>query len=223
MARQARSWAGAGGLSWIGVCVASRSHDELRLRFVGGLMWWALVWRMLDWHLAMAEGGDGQPRERLAAADAVTLARFWLVPAVLGASRSRRGLPLLILLGGASDFLDGRLARASGRTRLGRDMDTTADLAFVTTGSISAHRRGGLTRLALVAVAVRHSVGVGVALVAVFGRARRPAIRARPWGALLRTGGLVACSAGARRSGSALVLVGCCVPPRSTAAHLSPA
>jgi len=34
---------------------------------------------MLDWHLGMAEGGDGRPRERLSPADAITLARFWLV------------------------------------------------------------------------------------------------------------------------------------------------
>jgi len=33
---------------------------------------------MLDWHLGMAEGGDG-PRELLSPADAITLARFWLV------------------------------------------------------------------------------------------------------------------------------------------------
>ena len=110
---------------------------------------------MLDWHLGMAEGGDGVARSRLAVADAVTLARFWLVPALPAAARSGAGLAL--------------------------------------------------------------------SLTAVFGRARRPAIRARPWGALLRVAGLALCAAGRERAGTPMLVAGCAVPPRSTAPQLSPA
>jgi phosphatidylglycerophosphate synthase len=178
---------------------------------------------MLDWHLGMAEGGDGEPRDRLARADAVTLARFWLVPSVPALARSPTGLPAVILIAGVTDWLDGALARRDGRTRLGRDLDTTADLAFLTTAALSARASGRITRLGFRALAGRYAIGVAVSLAAVFGRARRPAIRARPWGALLRTAGLAISTAGLARTGTAVLLCGCLVPPHSTAGHLSPA
>jgi phosphatidylglycerophosphate synthase len=178
---------------------------------------------MLDWHLGMAEGGDGRPRERLTAADAVTLARFWLVPAAPSAARSHVGLPLLIAAGGLSDWLDGVLARRAGRTRLGRDLDTTADLAFVLAIATAARRAGRLDRTGFWLLAGRQGLGLVLALAAVFGRARRPAIRARRWGAALRVAGLLASTAGAPRWGTATLVAGCLVPPRSTARRLSPA
>ena len=79
MARQAQVWGVAGATLWTIVCGASRTENP-RFPFLRGLAWWFGVWRMLDWHLGMAEGGDGHPRERLSPADAITLARFWLVP-----------------------------------------------------------------------------------------------------------------------------------------------
>jgi phosphatidylglycerophosphate synthase len=181
------------------------------------------VWRMLDWHLGMAEGGDGRPRARLSPADAVTLTRFWLVPALPAAARDGTALPAVIVLAGMTDWLDGTVARRHGRTRLGRDLDTTADFAFLTTAAISAHRSGRLTRLELSALAARHAIGLGLSLGAVFGRARRPAIRARPWGAVLRVGGLALSTADQPRIGTLLLVAGCLVPPRSTAPALSPA
>jgi hypothetical protein len=63
--------------------------------------------------------------------------------------------------------------------------------------------------------------GPGSLAGAVFGRARRPAIRARPLGALLRVTGLVASAAGAPRAGTPILVAGCLVPPRSTAPDLS--
>jgi hypothetical protein len=68
---------------------------------------------MLDWHLGMAEGGDGRPRARLSPADAVTLARFWLVPAVPAAALAG-ALPAVIVLGG-DHGLAGRHYRAACR------------------------------------------------------------------------------------------------------------
>ncbi len=223
MARQARVWGVGGAAAWVAACAATRRRNDLRLRPLPGLMWWLAVWRMLDWHLGMAEGGDGHPRERLSPADEFTLARFWLVPVVCGAARSTRGLPTVIILGGLTDWLDGSLARQRGRTRLGRDLDTTADLAFLTASAIAARAQGRVSPLGFTALTARHALGLSVALSAVFGRARRPAIRARPWGAVLRISGLAICATGARRSGTVLLVAGSIVPPRSTAAHLSPA
>jgi phosphatidylglycerophosphate synthase len=223
LARQAARWGLAGGCAWTAACCAARRRSGPRPSLTGGLAWWLVVWRMLDWHLGMAEGGDGVPRSRLSAADAVTLARFWLVPALPAAARGEAALPAAIVLGGATDWLDGTLARRRGRTRLGRDLDTTADLAFFGVAAITAHRARRLTRLGAWAIGLRHASGLALSLAAVFGRARRPAIRARPWGALLRVGGLALCAAGWDRAGTAILVAGCVVPPRSTAPHLSPA
>jgi phosphatidylglycerophosphate synthase len=223
MARQAATWGVGGGAAWIVACVAARRRTDLDPRLSAGLGWWLAVWRMLDWHLGMAEGGDGVPRARLSDADAVTLLRFWLVPALPATARHDTALPVVIALGGVTDWLDGALARRRGRTRLGRDLDTTADLAFVSTAAISAHRAGRLTHLGLAALGARHGAGLAISLAAVFGRSRRPAIRARPWGGMLRIGGLLLGAAGLPRAGTVLLVMGCGVPPRSTMPELSPA
>jgi phosphatidylglycerophosphate synthase len=218
LARQSRRWGLVGAGCWLIACAALKRAplNDLELRALGGLAWWLAVWQMLDWHLGEAEAGDGVPRRRLSRADAVTLARFWLVPAVAGAQRSTFGLPLAIAVGGLTDGVDGWLARKDRRTRLGRDLDTFADLAFVSAATHAAYRSGRLTRLAGVSVAGRQVLGLVIAGRAVLVDARRPAIRARRWGAAIRVGGLVAASVGARRLGSALLVAGSLVPPRST-------
>ncbi len=212
-----------GALAWLVACRVSREIDGLELRVVPGLVWWLAVWQMLDWHLGMAEGGDGRPHARLSPGDAVSLARFWLVPTVPALARSSTGLPAVIVLAGATDWLDGALARRHGRTRLGRDLDTTADLALFGIAAVSARATGRITPLGFSALASRYAIGVALALGAVFCRARRPAIRARPWGALPRTAGLAMCTAGSRRIGTAVLVCGCVIPPRSTAPGGSPA
>lgn len=223
LARQAAAWGLAGAAGWPVACRAARRSTDLDPPTLAGLAWWLAVWRMLDWHLGMAEGGDGRPRARLSPADAVTLARFWLVPALPAAARAGGTFPALIVLGGITDSIDGALARRAGRTRLGRDLDTTADLAFLTTAAVSAHRAGRISSAGFAALAARHGIGLAVALGAVFGRARRPAIRARPWGAVLRVGGVALCAADRQRIGTPLLVAGCLVPPRSTTPSLSPA
>jgi phosphatidylglycerophosphate synthase len=221
LARQAAHWGAAGAATWTGTVLVLRRRGAPSPGLAGGLAWWLAVWQMLDWHLGMAEGGDGVPRTRLSPADAVTLARFWLVPALPAAARAGAALPALVAIGGATDWLDGALARRDGRTRLGRDLDTTADLAFFSCAALTAHRAGRLGPVGAGALGLRHAAGLTLSLVAVFGRARRPAIRARPWGGALRLAGLVLCIAGRDRAGTAILVAGCLVPPRSTAPALS--
>jgi phosphatidylglycerophosphate synthase len=178
---------------------------------------------MLDWHLGMAEGGDGIPRSRLGRADAVTMTRIWLVPLLPALASTPRRLAVMIALGGISDWLDGALARRDGRTRLGRDLDTFADLVFLQSATQATRRARRLGPLGAVAVATRHGVGVALAAGAVLARARRPAIRARRSGALLRFGGVTLAASGRERSGTALLIAGCLMPPIRTAPELSPA
>ena len=140
---------------------------------------------------------------------------------MIGVADSRVGLPAVVLIGGISDWLDGSVARRTGRTRLGRDLDTTADLAFLSAAAIAARSTGRVTPVAFSALTARHGLGVLLSLTAVLGRARRPAVRARPWGAILRIGGLALCAAGGDRSGTIIVVLGSVVPPRSTAPRLS--
>jgi phosphatidylglycerophosphate synthase len=221
LARQAARWGEAGGAVWAGTVLVLRRRGAPAPSLAGGLAWWLAVWRMLDWHLGMAEGGDGVPRTRLSPADAVTLARFWLVPALPAAARGGAALPALVAIGGATDWLDGALAHRTGRTRLGRDLDTTADLAFFSVAALAAHRTGRLGPVGAGALGLRHAAGPTLSLAAVFARARRPAIRARPWGGALRVTGLVLCVAGCERPGAAILVAGCLVPPCSTAPGLS--
>ena len=154
---------------------------------------------------ALAEGGDGVPRERLARRSRRGHTHAGLAcesPAAFGTAHSSYGLPAVIILGGLSDWADGLLARRYGRTRLGRDFDTTADLAFLTAAAVAARSAGRIPPVGYSGPG-RHakSLGTALSLAAVFGRARRPAVRARPWGAALRTGGLALCTTGATRVG----------------------
>jgi phosphatidylglycerophosphate synthase len=223
LARQARRWATIGAAGWLTACTLLRRPRGPRPPLIGGLIWWWTVWRMLDWHLGMAEGGDGVPRRRLSPADAATLTRFWLVPLTVAVRRAPRGLAATIAIGGLTDACDGQLARRHGRTRLGRDLDTTADLCFLTAASISLHAAGRLPSSAAWTLGARHALGVALASGAVFARARRPAIRARPAGSALRIGGLALCACDRRRVGTFVLVAGCLTPPRSTMPNLSPA
>ncbi|MGD9736696.1 MAG: CDP-alcohol phosphatidyltransferase family protein [Solirubrobacterales bacterium] len=217
IAIQARSWRVKGAAAWLFAAPAAKRLGWTSSPLQGGLIWWAGVCKMVDWHLGMAEDPRGRPRARLGAADAVTLARFWMVPLLPGAGGSRFGLPVLIALGGATDWLDGSLARRRGITRLGRDLDTTADLAFLCAAAYGARNSGKLGPLGVRAIVCRQAIGFSLALLGSLGRSRRPAIGARPLGGALRFGGLLLASAGYRRTGTALILGGCAIPPAPAA------
>jgi phosphatidylglycerophosphate synthase len=223
LAWQARRWGLFGGGAWVLAWLWGGRLPRSGWQLAAGLLWWLSAWQMLDWHLGMAEGGDGIPRPRLGRADAVTMTRIWLVPLLPALAGTPRRLAVIIALGGISDGLDGVLARRDGRTRLGRDLDTFADVLFLQSATHATRRARRLGPLGAVAVATRHGVGVALAGGAVLARARRPAIRARRSGALLRFGGLTLAASGRERSGTTLLIAGCLMPPIRTARQLSPA
>lgn len=171
------------------------------------LGWSALSAAMLEWHLGMAEDAAGGRRARLSSADAVTLARVWAVPF---AARGSDG-PTLAALGALSDLLDGALARRAGATRLGRDLDTLADLLFYGALAQGLHRRGRLGRGALRVVRARYGTALAAGALSYFATGRRGHDRLfgdTRWTAALHVGGLVLAAAGRRRAGGALIEAG---------------
>ena len=155
LARQARRWGAVGGAAWLG---RSLLAPRRRVALVG-LAWWALVWKMVDWHLGMVEGAKEEPRERLSPADALTLARFWLAP-LAAAPSTRRSFAALLTAGAICDLADGRLAAHLGPTRLGREIDVTADIAFFGAATAGAARRGWLSPRAAGWLAARHAAAL---------------------------------------------------------------
>lgn len=192
---------GAGG--WL--AAAGLDVRPFRRRLRAGLGGWTVTIAMLDWHLGMLETPAGEARN-LGAADAATLLRAWLVPAV-----ADHPAPWLCAAGFATDALDGRLARASAPTRLGRDLEGLVDLAFTAAVLRGARRSGSLGRVAAGCEAMRLAVGVGYAVGVYFGRARPPGARLLRAGRLLapvRAAGLVLAGSGRRRLGGLLVIGG---------------
>lgn len=162
----------------------------------GPLAAWMGWWAMLDWHLGMVEGPQGQQRD-LGPADGLTLARLWAAPLV-----RRAPTPRLVLAGLTSDLLDGPLARRAGPTRLGRDFDIAADFSFGYAALAGAVEQRALPSWLLGAERGRLAIGAGVSLYSYFGRSRHPSRpRERPLAAVLAgTGALLA--AGGRPRGA---------------------
>src|SRR3954469_17418567 len=150
LVRKSRAW-GAAGLA-AAIPFGARAAAE-----------WALWWAMVDWHLGMAESADGRARE-LGAADALTLARLWAAPVV-----RRHPEPWLVAAGMASDRADGALARRAGPTRLGRDLDSTADTVFLDSALRGAVERHGLDARLLDLERARLLLGTVVTIASYFG------------------------------------------------------
>jgi phosphatidylglycerophosphate synthase len=205
LGRQSLAWSAAGGAAWAGLAVTGiepyRSHAR------AGLCWWGLSAVMLDWHLGMLETPDGRPRP-LGVADALTLARVWLAPAVL-----HDPSPSKCAAGFATDVLDGIAARGLGEpTRAGRDLEGLADVCFAGALLMGLRRREALGRTASGAELARLAVGFAYALAVYFGRAEAPdpaLTRAARLTTPVRATGLAAAATGRRRSGTLLVLGGC--------------
>jgi phosphatidylglycerophosphate synthase len=161
---------------------------------------WALWWAMVDWHLGMIETEDGRERG-LAPADALTLARLWAAPIV-----RRRSDPWLVSIGMASDLADGLLARRAGPTRLGRDLDSTADTLFLDAALRGAVERHGLDARLLALERARLVVGTAVTLRSYFGGSEPAPLQAHrgPAAVLAASGALLAVS-GRVRAAEALI------------------
>jgi phosphatidylglycerophosphate synthase len=196
LARQELRW----GLTGAAACLAMPARGRM-------LTWWALTLVMLDWHLGMLETADGRARP-LGAADALTLARVWLVPAVL-----ENPGPALCAAGFATDALDGVAARSLGEpTRAGRDLEGLADACFAAALLTGLRRRDAIGRTASAAELIRLCAGFSYSLAVYFGRADAPdrelTRAARPT-TVVRAAGLVSAAAGRRKLGTALVASGC--------------
>lgn len=203
LARQSRAWIGAGAAGWIGLAAAGR--EPFRGHVAWGLGWWAAVAVMLDWHLGMVETSDGRPRP-LGAADAMTLARAWLVP--LAADDPA---PLICALAAASDVLDGRLARRAEPTRIGRDLEGLVDFSFAVAALRGARRHDLVSRGVVGAELARLGAGFAYALGVYFGRAEAPApglLRAARLTSPVRAAGLMAAGLRRRRLADALLAGG---------------
>lgn len=176
LVRQARIWSAAGLGAGLAICATSRLPAPRPSRFA---LWWLATVTMLDWHLGMLEGPDGEPRERLCAADALTLTRISLVPFLAAhADPDRASAPAftgMLALAGCSDMLDGVLARRSGPTRLGRDLDTVADALTSAAAAHAARRAGWLPAGAARLATVRSALPVAIVTATYFRTGRRPA------------------------------------------------
>jgi len=173
------------------------------------LRWWAAVGVMLDWHLGMVESPDGEP-QLLGPADALTLARAWLVPVAL-----HHPSAAVVASGWGTDVLDGAAARARlggcGPTRAGRDLEGLVDACFGAAVLVGLRRRDRLGRVPVALEVGRVAAGLGYAVAAWFGRAAPPdraVLGAARATTALRAAGMLAAAAGRRRDGDALLVVG---------------
>lgn len=203
LARQSRVWTAAGTLLWL--FLARARVEPFRRRVWAGVGWWLLAGMMLDWHLGMVETAGGEPRA-LAAADALTLSRVWLAPAVAASPT-----PVLISLGALSDVGDGWLARRTRETRAGRDLEGLADACFVLAAIAGARRQKLVDPLVGTVELSRVAAGVAFASYSYLGAGAAPAPRLIGAGRLagvVRVAGLLMAVAGRRRAGSRTLLCG---------------
>ncbi len=204
VARQTATWMLGGGASW---ALCARWCPESSIARAGrrGLVWWGGCALMLDWHLGMIETPDGRP-VALGAADALTLARAWLVPAV-----AQDAGPGLVALGVATDLLDGAAARRTRITRLGRDLEGLVDACFTAAALRSSVRRGGISPRAAVLEQGRLALGAAYATAVYFTSGHPPdPVRGRGGrrAAPLRMAALIAAGRGRRRIADLLLVAG---------------
>jgi hypothetical protein len=199
---QARRWIATGAGAWL-LLARGRPDGPFAVAGRGGLGWWALCAAMLDWHLGMLETEAGETTA-LNGADALTLVRAWLVPAVAVSPA-----PGLLLLGGLTDIADGHVARATRCTRWGRDLEGTVDACFTVAALRGAVRTQTLSRGPVWLERARLTAGFAYVSGAYFGGAAAPD-RAIPHSARsaapVRFAALIAAGTGRRRLGDRLLL-----------------
>jgi phosphatidylglycerophosphate synthase len=210
LAHQAARWGSAS------VVISGVARESVAVRGLPApprgraLCWWTATGLMLRWHLGMVENASGEVRP-LSAGDALTLLRLALVPFAVAAAPSQPLFVTLLAASAATDLGDGPLARRVGATRLGRDLDPAADIAFLLAATRAARRARWLPRPAAGLIAVRSVAPAAALAVGYFKDARRlPAehFGDTSWTSPLIYGGLAAAALGRRRVGVALVATG---------------
>lgn len=219
LARQAHRWSGVGAVAGVGLC-AVKPHMRRQLRGFAG--WWLAVATMLDWHLGMVEGDAGELRESLSGADALTMTRLWMLP-FLAASREPQTFTSLILAAAFTDTLDGPLARQHGTTRLGRDLDRTADVLTMMAAASAARREGWIRGPVARLLILRGTLPIAVVAGSYLLRAARPEegdFRSFRQLAPMLTAGL-ALAPTAQRTGNTLVAIAAAGPLITAATQIS--
>ena len=160
--------AGAAGLAvWASV---AGFHPWLAL---AGAAWWLFVMAMVDWHLGMLEDESGRPLPRLGLPNLLSLARAAVVPLLPVAAPAL--LAGLVIPAGATDAIDGRLARARGeQTRLGAWLDGGTDALVLSAAAVGAARHDLLPWWAAALVLGRHGLQALIVALAYFVRAQSP-------------------------------------------------
>jgi phosphatidylglycerophosphate synthase len=165
--------------------------------------WWATWWALVDWHLGMAETPAGEPRP-LRAQDTLTLARLWVAPIV-----RHHPHPALLAAALATDVADGALARRAGPTRLGRDLDSTADTLLIDQALRGLIDAGKLPPSLLKLERARLALATAVVLTSYFARSEpTPPMSARRPAAALAGAGLLLAATGHRAAGTAALAAG---------------
>jgi phosphatidylglycerophosphate synthase len=223
LARQSRRWAAGGLAGGLAACRVVARAGLSAPRPATWAAWWVACAVMLDWHLGMLEAPDGAARDRLGAGDAASLARIALVPFV-GSAPPRRGpFVAFLAIAAATDAADGALARRSGPTRLGRDLDTVGDALVGLAGVRSARRGGWLAPPAARLVVTRHTAPIALTALAYFVQGRRPSRairRSTRWTAPAILGGMMLCP-WRHRAGNLLAAAGATAALTSQGAALT--
>jgi phosphatidylglycerophosphate synthase len=199
---QELAWISVGMGAWLSAGRLPAESSIARSRRQG-LIWWAACSLMLDWHLGMVETPDGDA-VALGVADALTLVRAWLVPAV-----AVRADPVLLAIGGVTDAIDGLVARSTRRTRFGAQFDGLVDACFAAAALRGAERVGGVSPAVVWVERVRLTVGAAYVAGEYFAAGRHPDERLRSSGRIavpVRLAGLVAGGLRSRRLADRLMV-----------------
>ncbi len=116
----------------------------------------------------------------------------------------------MLVLAGASDLLDGHLARRTGPTRFGRDFDSLADLAFRAAAIRGTARAGWLHPAAVGVLLARQTLLASGAAWRWFVHSQRPPVAATGlarWHTPPLLTGLALAARGRRTAGASLVLL----------------
>lgn len=138
-----------------------------------GLGWWLVVLLMLDWHLGMLERLDGRPLEGLGPANVLSLVRSVSVPLLIVVPPI--ALAFILLAGGMTDVLDGRIARRRDEvTRLGLWLDPAVDALVLAVAAGVLADRDRLSPWVAALVIARYLLPWTVVTAAYFARAEAP-------------------------------------------------